>query len=70
VRCFSCGGCLENWRASDNVWHEHAKHFPQCEFLSSVKGPEYVADVQTGQVGWLYYTFAVGYMLFGCLVSL
>lgn len=53
MKCFSCDGCLENWTAGDDVWCEHAKHFPQCEFLLITKGTEYVADARStiGQVG-------------------
>ncbi|XP_075036640.1 baculoviral IAP repeat-containing protein 1-like [Mixophyes fleayi] len=43
VQCFSCGGCLVNWEENDDPWREHAKWFPQCEFLRSKKSED---DIQ------------------------
>ncbi|XP_075036661.1 baculoviral IAP repeat-containing protein 1-like [Mixophyes fleayi] len=43
VQCFSCGGCLGNWEENDDPWREHAKWFPQCEFLRSKKSED---DIQ------------------------
>nr|XP_033784687.1 baculoviral IAP repeat-containing protein 1 isoform X2 [Geotrypetes seraphini] len=40
VRCFSCRGCLGNWEEDDDPWKEHAKWFPECEFLKSKKSEE------------------------------
>ncbi|XP_030049172.1 LOW QUALITY PROTEIN: baculoviral IAP repeat-containing protein 1-like [Microcaecilia unicolor] len=37
VQCFSCRGCLGNWEEEDDPWKEHAKWFPECEFLQSNK---------------------------------
>ncbi|XP_029430370.1 baculoviral IAP repeat-containing protein 1-like isoform X2 [Rhinatrema bivittatum] len=37
VQCFSCGGCLGHWEEEDDPWKEHAKWFPECEFLQSKK---------------------------------
>ncbi|XP_029430356.1 baculoviral IAP repeat-containing protein 1 [Rhinatrema bivittatum] len=37
VQCFSCGGCLGNWEEGDDPWKEHAKWFPECEFLKIKK---------------------------------
>ncbi|XP_067425036.1 baculoviral IAP repeat-containing protein 1 [Emydura macquarii macquarii] len=37
VQCFACGGCLGNWEEGDDPWKEHAKWFPECEFLQSKK---------------------------------
>lgn len=33
VQCFSCGGGLCNWKPEDDPLNEHAKHYPDCEFL-------------------------------------
>ncbi|XP_060576694.1 uncharacterized protein LOC132734008 isoform X2 [Ruditapes philippinarum] len=33
VRCFMCGGCLDQWEEMDNPFLEHVRHYPQCEFI-------------------------------------
>ncbi|KAH0628049.1 hypothetical protein JD844_008719 [Phrynosoma platyrhinos] len=30
VQCFSCAGCLNDWKENDDPWEEHAKAFPHC----------------------------------------
>ena len=45
VKCFYCNGGLQNWDRYDTPWFEHAKWFPQCEFVLQQKGPEYVENV-------------------------
>ncbi|KAM9330964.1 baculoviral IAP repeat-containing protein 1e-like [Gastrophryne carolinensis] len=35
VQCFSCMGCLAVWEEEDDPWKEHAKWFPECEYLNS-----------------------------------
>ncbi|XP_052015494.1 baculoviral IAP repeat-containing protein 1b isoform X2 [Apodemus sylvaticus] len=37
VRCFSCGGCMENWAEGDDPMEDHTKFFPNCVFLQTVK---------------------------------
>ncbi|KAM8961268.1 baculoviral IAP repeat-containing protein 1-like [Pelodytes ibericus] len=37
VQCFSCKGFLGNWLENDDPWKEHAKWFPKCTFLQSMK---------------------------------
>ncbi|XP_034297073.1 baculoviral IAP repeat-containing protein 1 isoform X1 [Pantherophis guttatus] len=37
VQCFACSGCLGNWEEGDDPWKEHAKWFPECEFLQRKK---------------------------------
>nr|XP_008101181.1 PREDICTED: LOW QUALITY PROTEIN: baculoviral IAP repeat-containing protein 1 [Anolis carolinensis] len=37
VQCFACSGCLGNWEDGDDPWKEHAKWFPECEFLQKEK---------------------------------
>ncbi|NWX76124.1 BIRC1 protein, partial [Alca torda] len=44
VRCFACGGCLGNWEDGDDPWREHAKWFPECEFLQSKKSSEEIKN--------------------------
>jgi len=45
VKCWYCNGGLQNWDRYDTPWFEHAKWFPQCEFLLQQKGPQYVKSV-------------------------
>ncbi|KAM9589289.1 LOW QUALITY PROTEIN: baculoviral IAP repeat-containing protein 1 [Morphnus guianensis] len=40
VHCFACGGCLGNQGDADDPWTEHAKWFPECDFLQSKKSSE------------------------------
>lgn len=48
VRCFSCGGCLHEWKEGDDPLEEHAKFFPNCQFLQSVKSSaEAIPDLQS-----------------------
>lgn len=37
VRCFSCGGCMENWKEGDDPIEDHTKFFPNCVFLQTLK---------------------------------
>ncbi|XP_043920362.1 baculoviral IAP repeat-containing protein 1e-like [Protopterus annectens] len=40
VQCFSCNGSLANWEVDDDPWKEHAKWFPECEYLQSKKSEQ------------------------------
>ncbi|XP_063819963.1 baculoviral IAP repeat-containing protein 1-like [Pseudophryne corroboree] len=40
VQCFSCAGCLGHWQEHDDPWKEHAKWFPECDFLKHKKTPD------------------------------
>ncbi|KAM6363203.1 baculoviral IAP repeat-containing protein 1 [Pluvialis apricaria] len=54
VQCFACGGCLGNWEDGDDPWREHAKWFPECEFLQSEKSSEEIKkyiETYSGFVG-------------------
>ncbi|KAJ8026828.1 Baculoviral IAP repeat-containing protein 7-B [Holothuria leucospilota] len=33
VVCFFCGGKLEDWVSQDNPWEEHARNFPDCQWM-------------------------------------
>ncbi|NXW87293.1 BIR7B protein, partial [Alopecoenas beccarii] len=46
VRCFYCDGAVRNWSFRDDPWREHAKWYPQCEFLLRSRGREFVSSVQ------------------------
>ncbi|CAH1239730.1 BIRC2 [Branchiostoma lanceolatum] len=49
VRCFWCDGGLKNWEPGDDPWEEHAKWYPQCEFLLQRKGEAFVRAVQASR---------------------
>ena len=54
TKCFQCGGGLGGWQADDDPWREHARWYPECEFVRLVKGQEYVDAVVArsgGKVG-------------------
>ena len=42
VKCFSCGGCLNNWQLDDSVWEEHARWYPYCSFVYLIKGKTFI----------------------------
>ncbi|NWU91475.1 BIR7B protein, partial [Upupa epops] len=46
VRCFHCGGGMMNWLLGDDPWREHAKWYPDCEFLLQSRGREFVNSVR------------------------
>lgn len=45
-RCFFCGGGVKEWLPDDDPWIEHAKFYPHCEHVKSVKGEEFIRDIQ------------------------
>ncbi|XP_058413114.1 baculoviral IAP repeat-containing protein 1 isoform X1 [Diceros bicornis minor] len=48
VQCFSCGGCLENWKEGDDPLEDHTKYFPNCQFLQNMKSSvEVIPDLQS-----------------------
>ena len=49
VRCFYCGGGLQNWRLNDDPYLEHAKWYPSCTFIVNKKGLKYVQKARNPQ---------------------
>ena len=45
VSCFYCGGQLFQWKAYNNLWYEHTKWFPLCEYILKKRDVEYVKNV-------------------------
>ena len=45
VGCFYCGGYLKQWEDTDDAWTEHARWFPECEFLKQLKGQAYIDSI-------------------------
>lgn len=46
--CHHCGAGLKDWVLEDDPWVEHAKWKPECFYLWTVKGREFINSVQTG----------------------
>lgn len=42
TKCFSCDGGLCNWEEGDNPWVEHARWFPNCNFVQLNKGGSFI----------------------------
>lgn len=40
TKCFHCDGGLCNWEEGDKPWVEHARWFPNCEFVKLNKGED------------------------------
>ncbi|XP_064616236.1 baculoviral IAP repeat-containing protein 2-like [Liolophura sinensis] len=45
TRCFYCGGGLRNWLPGDRPFVEHARWFADCQYIRSVKGDDFVNNV-------------------------
>ena len=46
VRCFFCDMGLRHWEAGDEPWEEHARWYPRCDYVISVKGEAFIQQVQ------------------------
>ena len=46
VRCFHCGSGLRNWEFEDNPWDEHARWYPDCNYVVLSKGQEFIDKVR------------------------
>ncbi|NXH18647.1 BIR7B protein, partial [Bucco capensis] len=46
VRCFHCDGGVRDWSFGDDPWREHAKWYPECEFVLRSRGREFISSVQ------------------------
>lgn len=49
VRCWYCGGGVRHWGRDDDPWEEHARLYPDCEFLLQQKGPEFISEISSRQ---------------------
>ena len=38
VRCFYCGGSLQNWDRTQNPFTKHVRCFPDCDYIRKVRG--------------------------------
>lgn len=41
TKCFHCGGKLHSWQKGDEGWKEHARWYPNCEFVRINKGVQF-----------------------------
>lgn len=46
VQCHYCSAILARWKVEDSPWEEHAKWYPNCEYLQLVKGKIFIKEVQ------------------------
>ena len=46
VFCYYCGGGVCQWSKEDDVWVEHAKHYPNCAYLVLIKSRSFIHNVQ------------------------
>ena len=44
--CFHCNVALQFWKADDDVWAEHARWQPKCQFVKTNKGEAFINKVQ------------------------
>ena len=42
--CFHCGGGLGCWMPHDNPWEEHARCYPECQFLINERGEQWIQE--------------------------
>lgn len=45
VQCFCCGGCLNEFTGSDDIWFDHAVFFPGCAYVRKCKGVDYIRQL-------------------------
>ncbi|XP_069108988.1 death-associated inhibitor of apoptosis 1-like [Argopecten irradians] len=45
VMCFFCGGDLRNWNLEDDPWVEHARCYPNCDYVKGNKGQLFINRV-------------------------
>jgi hypothetical protein len=48
VRCFHCDGGLRYWERNSDPWKEHARWFPDCQYIRLIKGRSYIVSAQQG----------------------
>ncbi|XP_057645567.1 baculoviral IAP repeat-containing protein 1 [Chionomys nivalis] len=51
VRCFSCEGCMCNWKEGDDPLEDHTKFFPNCVFLQNLKSSAEVSPALQSHCG-------------------
>ena len=51
VKCFSCNGTVRNRERGDDPWTEHARWFPRCNYVRTVKGEAFIRTIQSTYSG-------------------
>jgi baculoviral IAP repeat-containing protein 7/8 len=46
VRCFFCDVGLRRWEIGDDPYEEHARWYPGCNFLLTMKGDSFIRNIQ------------------------
>ncbi|KAG8229323.1 hypothetical protein J437_LFUL007131, partial [Ladona fulva] len=46
VRCFHCDLGLWEWQDDDDPWIEHARWFPNCEYVRLIKGEDFIISAK------------------------
>ena len=46
VKCYYCGVELYEWDEEDDPWVEHAKWFPTCNYVRTIKGDDWVETIR------------------------
>ena len=49
VRCYHCGGGLQDWEPGDNPWWEHARWYSECPHVILVKGQSFINKVANNE---------------------
>lgn len=45
AQCYHCNSIFKHWTEGDNPLMEHAKGYPDCDYLRTVKGEQFVNEV-------------------------
>ena len=45
LKCFYCAGKIINWKKEEDIFILHAKHYPKCEYILKMLGPELVTNI-------------------------
>jgi hypothetical protein len=46
VKCFCCGGIIENWDTNWNAWEQHAHRFEDCHYVQLCTSPSFIKEVR------------------------
>lgn len=47
TKCFHCDGGLCQWEKGDDPWIEHARWYPECEYVRLTKGEAFIERVKS-----------------------
>ena len=46
MRCYHCGQGLRNWEETDDPWVEHARWYPDCDYVLVTRGIDFIDTVR------------------------